>query len=160
MAVLDLQRRSQQIGRLRMGEKVGTGKFDKDGNEKMRPARRDTWRLTTASRFEAEAIAARFGGEVRQWEREWEVATDATEIPVIVPPRDEVISSGMRCGTRAERSADAIASGTRSVTAHACARTRRTLRTLTRWLRPHSNAPSCPRRTHRKPASWSPGSLS
>jgi|GEM_PF-2023447 hypothetical protein len=92
MGVLDLQRRSQQIGRLRMGEKVGTGKFDKDGNEKMRPSRRDTWRLTTASRFEAEAIAARFGGEVRHWEREFEVATDATEIPVIVPPRDEVIS--------------------------------------------------------------------
>lgn len=92
MGVLDLQRRGQQIGRLRMGEKVGTGKFDKDGNEKMRPARRDTWRLTTASRFEAEAIAARFGGEVRQWEREFEVATDAIEIPVTVPPRDEVIS--------------------------------------------------------------------
>lgn len=92
MALLDIQRRSQQIGRLRMGQKVGTGKFNKDGTEKMRPVRRDTWRITTPSRYEAEAIAARFGGEVRPWEREFEVDTDVAELPVTVPPRDQVVS--------------------------------------------------------------------
>jgi Recombination directionality factor-like len=92
MPILDVQRRGQQIGRLRIGQKVATGKTDKNGDEIMRPARLDTWRLTTASRLEAEAIAARFGGDVRDWEHEFEVITSATEIPVTVPPRDEVIS--------------------------------------------------------------------
>ena len=100
MAVLDVQRRGQQIGRLRMGQKVGTGKFDKDGNEKMRPARSDTWRLTTGSRYEAAAIARLFGGEVCDWQGEFEVITDTAEIPVTVPPRDEVVSQNYELWNR------------------------------------------------------------
>ena len=92
MAVLDIQRRGQQIGRLRIGQQVGTGKFDKDGNEKMRPARLDTFRFTTSSRASAEAIAALYGGEIRDWGREFEVITGKSELGVTVPPRDEVIS--------------------------------------------------------------------
>lgn len=92
MPVIDIQRRGQQIGRLRLGQKVATGKFDKDGNEKFRPARLDTWRITTGSRYQADAISARFGGEVRSWEREFEVITDTNRLPVTVPPRDEVVS--------------------------------------------------------------------
>lgn len=92
MAVLDVQRRGQQIGRMRLGQKVATGKRDKNGNEIMRPARLDTWRLTTGSRIMAAAIAERFGGQVCPWEREFEVVTDTDEIPVTVPPRDEVVS--------------------------------------------------------------------
>ena len=42
MAVLDIQRRGQQIGRLRMGQKIATGKLDKSGNEIMRPVRLPT----------------------------------------------------------------------------------------------------------------------
>ena len=86
MAVLDIQRRGQQIGRLRIGQQVQAA------NGKMRPARLDTFRFTTASRAAADAIAALYGGEVRQWEREFEVITAKSEIGVTVPPRDEVVS--------------------------------------------------------------------
>lgn len=92
MTVLDIQRRGQQIGRLRIGQQVSTGKFDKDGNEKFRPARLDTFRFTTASRSAAAAIADLYGGEIRPWGREFEVITSKSEIGVTVPPRDEVIS--------------------------------------------------------------------
>ena len=56
----------------------------------MRPARLDTFRFTTGSQTTAQAIAALYGGKVRQWEREFEVITGKSEIGVTVPPRDEV----------------------------------------------------------------------
>ncbi len=86
MAVLDIQRRSQQIGRIRIGQKVKTAKGG------MRPAKLDTFRFTTASKTTAEAVAALFGGTVRDWEGQFEVITDRSEIGVTVPPRDAVIS--------------------------------------------------------------------
>lgn len=86
MAVLDIQRRGQQIGRIRIGQQVRTD------SGKMRPARLDTFRFTTSSRVSAEAIAALYGGEVRDWEGEYEVITAKSEIGVTVPPRDEVVS--------------------------------------------------------------------
>ena len=89
MAVLDLQRKGQQIGRIRIGQQVT---FVKDGKEKTRPARLDTFRFTTGSRHTADAIAALFGGEVREWNRELEVITSRSEISVMVPPRDAVVS--------------------------------------------------------------------
>ena len=92
MAVLDIQRKGQQIGRLRMGVKVATSKKDKSGNVIMRPSRLDTWRITTGSAYRADAIVERFGGEVKPWEREFEVITDTDRLPVTVPPRDEVVS--------------------------------------------------------------------
>ena len=91
MAVLDIQRRGQQIGRLRIGQQVAVIK-DGEDTGKTRPARLDTFRFTTGSRATADAIAALYGGEVRPWEREWEVITGKSEIGVTVPPRDEVIS--------------------------------------------------------------------
>jgi len=86
MAVLDIQRRGQQIGRLRIGQQVQAS------NGKMRPARLDTFRFTTASRVTAQAIAALYGGKVRDWSGEFEVITGKSEIGVTVPPRDEVVS--------------------------------------------------------------------
>jgi len=86
MAVLDIQRRGQQIGRLRIGQQVQAS------NGKMRPARLDTFRFTTASRTTAQAIAALYGGKVRDWSGEFEVITGKSEIGVTVPPRDEVVS--------------------------------------------------------------------
>jgi hypothetical protein len=86
MPVLDIQRRGQQIGRLRIGQQVQAS------NGKMRPARLDTFRFTTGSRVTAEAIAGLYGGQVREWSGEWEVITGKSEIGVTVPPRDEVVS--------------------------------------------------------------------
>lgn len=89
MSVLDLQRKGQQIGRIRIGQQVT---FVKDGKEKSRPARLDTFRVTTASRHTADAVAELFGGEVREWNGQLEVITKRSEISVMVPPRDAVIS--------------------------------------------------------------------
>jgi hypothetical protein len=86
MPALDIQRRGQQIGRLRIGHLLRT----EDG--KLRPARLDTFRFTTQSRYGAQAIAALYGGEIRDWNGEFEVITDHSEIGVTVPPRDQVIS--------------------------------------------------------------------
>ena len=87
MAVLDVQRRGQQIGRIRLGQLVATS------NGKMRPDKLSTFRFTTASRVAADAIAELYGGEVRDWQRgQFEVITRKSEIGVTVPPRDQVIS--------------------------------------------------------------------
>jgi hypothetical protein len=91
MPLLDLQRRGQQIGRLRIGQQVAVVKDGKDTG-KTRPARLDSFRFTTASRTSAQAIAELYGGEVRDWNGEFEVITSKSEIGVTVPPRDAVIS--------------------------------------------------------------------
>lgn len=91
MPILDIQRRSQEIGRIRLGIKVPT----KSG--KMRPEKLTAFRFTTRSRLAADAIAETIGGEVRAWTDaptgdQWEVITQATSIPVIVPPGDAALS--------------------------------------------------------------------
>ena len=86
MAVLDIQRRSQQIGRIRIGHQVKTA------SGRMRPERLTTFRFTTASKVTADAIAELYGGQVRPWEGQFEVITEKSEIGVTVPPRDAVIS--------------------------------------------------------------------
>lgn len=110
MAVLDLQRRSQQIGRIRIGQQVKTA------GGGMRPDRLTTFRFTTASRTTAAAIAELYGGEPRPWEGQFEVITEKSEIGVTVPPRDAVISQWYemwnkggcirRCDSQHERISD------------------------------------------------------
>jgi hypothetical protein len=99
MPILDIQRRSQEIGRIRIGIKV------KLPNGKIRPAKLDSFRFTTRSRHAADAIAATIGGEVKAWEDaptgdQWEVLTDATSIPVAVPPGDAALSQWYEMWTR------------------------------------------------------------
>jgi len=91
MAVIDIQRRGQQIGRLRIGQQVAVIKDGRDTG-KTRPAKLETFRFTTGSRAAAQAIAALYGGEIRDWSGEFEVITGQSEIGVTVPPRDEVVS--------------------------------------------------------------------
>jgi hypothetical protein len=91
MSVLDLQRKGQQIGRIRIGQQVAVIKDGRDTG-KTRPARLDTFRFTTSSRRSADAIAELFGGEVREWNGQLEVITRQSEISVMVPPRDAVVS--------------------------------------------------------------------
>lgn len=86
MALLDIQRRGQQIGRLRIGQQVQAA------NGKMRPAKLDTFRFTTQSRHAADAIAELYGGTVQDWNNEFEVITSKSAIGVTVPPRDQVVS--------------------------------------------------------------------
>ncbi|GAA3958382.1 hypothetical protein GCM10023085_46010 [Actinomadura viridis] len=88
MPLLDIQRRGQQIGRLRIGQQVPS----KQDPNKMRPARLDTFRFTTQSRVAADAIAELYGGTVKDWNNEFEVITGRDTIGVTVPPRDQVVS--------------------------------------------------------------------
>jgi hypothetical protein len=91
--VLDLQRRSLQIGELRIGTSRAI-----EGKKGRQPVRLDTYRVTTGSRATAEAAAEIYGGQVAPWsERKgmWEVITGRTEIQVWVPPRGEAVDSWM-----------------------------------------------------------------
>lgn len=94
MPMLDMQRRSQQIGRIRVGQQVPVMKDGRDTG-KTRPATLATFRFTTGSQVTAEAIAALYGGDVRPWDGhrgQFEVITAKSEIWVSVPPRDAVVS--------------------------------------------------------------------
>lgn len=86
MPLLDIQRRGQQLGRIRIGQLVQAS------NGKMRPARLDTFRFTTQSKVAAEAIADLYGGDIKDWNNEYEVITNKAAIGVTVPPRDQVVS--------------------------------------------------------------------
>lgn len=87
MPIIALQRQQTEAGRIRLGHKVTAS------NGKSRPAKLETLRFTSPRRSLIDAIAAEYGGEVRQWTpdrgaSQWEVISDATEVPVMIPPQD------------------------------------------------------------------------
>lgn len=91
MGILTLQKRGRKIGEIRIGAQVET----KSG--KKAPAKLDAFRFTTKSESIAEAVANLFGGEAQATEllngdKTFEVFTNVTELPVMVPPGDQVIS--------------------------------------------------------------------
>ena len=97
MPIIELQRRMRQLGEIRIGRVVDTGKVSqKTGRPILRPEKLDKFRLTSASRPLLEEVAALYGGQVQPWipanggPAEWEVYTDADRLPVLVPPRDPV----------------------------------------------------------------------
>lgn len=81
MAILNLQRRMAEIGRIRIGKR--------DGN---RPTKLSTFRITSPSRDLVEAVAEVYGGEVKAWKpgpkesEQWEVETDTDTLSIIVAP--------------------------------------------------------------------------
>lgn len=82
--MLDVQSRGRELGRIRMGAVLV-----RDG--KARPVKLETFRFTTPSHAIAAAVADLFGGDVEPWQpegraAEWQVLTDATELPVALPP--------------------------------------------------------------------------
>lgn len=87
MSVLDLQKRARRLGEIRLGDTV-----TKDG--KTRPVALETFRLTSINRHYLERAAELWGGSVIGWEPrpgaspKWQVVTNATELPVFVPPQD------------------------------------------------------------------------
>lgn len=87
MPLLDLQRRGQQIGRLRLGQQIPSSKPGK-----MRPVALSTFRFTTGSRYTADAIADLYGGQVVPWGNQWEIITGRAAIDVVIPPRDQIIT--------------------------------------------------------------------
>lgn len=90
MSIIQLQRRIMEAGRIRIGQQVPTG------NGKSRPAKLDTFRITSADRARIDAIARLYGGTPREWDapagRQWEVVTETDALPIIVPPSDMAFS--------------------------------------------------------------------
>lgn len=83
MPILDLQVRQRELGRIRIGQKVG-----KNG----RPEKLDRFRVTSASKPLVESVAAAYGGTVQPWSpdgtsEQWEVVTEARSLPILVPPQ-------------------------------------------------------------------------
>lgn len=80
--ILDMQRRARELGRIRLGEKGAKGQ----------PQKLDRFRVTSASQSLIEKVAALYGGTVKPWTPQggtgqWEVITDATRLPILVPPQ-------------------------------------------------------------------------
>lgn len=81
MAVINIQRRARELGRIRLGHKGAKGQ----------PVRLDAFRLTSPDRTLLEAAAARYGGQVQPWEGQpgqFELYTEASELPCLIAPQE------------------------------------------------------------------------
>lgn len=78
--IFELQRRLTEIGRIRAGDK----------SEKGAPRRLRFWRITSSSEEIITQVAERYGGKPQPWQSpvgaEFEVYTEADELPVMVMP--------------------------------------------------------------------------
>lgn len=83
--ILTMQRKNRELGRIRLGQYVSTGKG--------RPAKLDKFRFTSQSRELLEKVAALYGGEVREWTPQgsktpaYEVLSDSRRVPILLPPQ-------------------------------------------------------------------------
>jgi hypothetical protein len=84
--ILDLQARFSEVGRIRLGEKLGN-----------RPAKIDNLRFTSQNRDLLDQIATLYQGTVTEWESprgaEWQCYIQAEEIDIIIPPSDEAVTT-------------------------------------------------------------------
>lgn len=84
MAIVDLQQRIMEVGRIRIGRQV------ESKNGKKRPDKLDTIRLTSRDKRRIEQAAGLYGGVAEPWESpsgtQWEVVTESDTLDVIVPP--------------------------------------------------------------------------
>ena len=103
MAILDLQRRFHEVGRIRAGAKTERGA----------PKKLEQWRLTSANRAALEAASEVYGGDVRPWEDaptpgQWELFTEVDSLDAVIPPTTEPYSlwyetwSGGGCDRRCD----------------------------------------------------------
>ncbi len=83
MPIIDVQQRYRELGRLRMGDLEGR-----------RPIRLETWRMTSPAQELLDKAAGLWGGQVTEWSgaptegTQYELVTEATTLPVLVPPQD------------------------------------------------------------------------
>lgn len=91
MPMKDLQRRAAKAGRIRTGISVVK-------NGKQRPEKLTRFLLTTEARHIADAITEVYGGQVEPYkpmggaQKGWQVLVGIDELPVAVPPGQQVIS--------------------------------------------------------------------
>lgn len=88
--ILDLQKRSRELGRIRLGEKQTFTR--RDGSQGTKPVKLNRFRFTCHSKALLEKIAELYGGEVREWTpaggaQQWEVVSDTARVPIMVPPQ-------------------------------------------------------------------------
>lgn len=84
MAIIGLQRRIREVGRIRIGVQAET----RSGRKA--PRKLDRFRLTSPDRAVMEAVVERYGGAVGQWNNgqgtQWEAITDTNELRIALPP--------------------------------------------------------------------------
>lgn len=113
MPILDLQMRMRQLGEIRIGHAVDTGRTDKNGKAIKRPAKLQAFRFTSPSREILTSVAELYGGEVKPWTpanggpSEFEVYSTTDRLPVLIPPRDAVsqwyeMYAGSKCVRRCD----------------------------------------------------------
>jgi len=81
VSIVELQKRARRLGEIRLGDTVTQ-------NGKTRPVSLDTFRLTSVARGLLQQAADLWGGEVVPWDNKWQLVTDVSELPVIIPPQD------------------------------------------------------------------------
>lgn len=86
--LVGLTPRVNELGRIRLGDKEEFRA--KDGTTKTRPAKLETFRLTSHDRTVLEKAAQLYGGKVEAWtdapdEGMWELTTAASELDIIIP---------------------------------------------------------------------------
>lgn len=91
MPILTLQQRSRELGRIRIGQQVNTGRVNDDGEPILRPSKLDRFRLTATSRPLLDRVAGLYGGQVQDWDNngspQFEVIIAETRLPILVPPQ-------------------------------------------------------------------------
>jgi hypothetical protein len=84
VAILGLQRRIREVGRIRMGVQATTR------TGKSYPRKLESFRLSSPDRHVIEAVAAVYGGTAQPWDNrglaQWEVYTDSAELRIALPP--------------------------------------------------------------------------
>ncbi|WP_098892239.1 recombination directionality factor [Streptomyces sp. or3] len=114
MPIIDLQMRMRQLGEIRIGRVVDTGRISKKTNKPiLRPEKLNHFRFTSASREILTSVAELYGGEVQPWTpanggpSEFEVYSTTNRLPVLIPPRDAVsqwyeLYAGSKCQRRCD----------------------------------------------------------
>ncbi|MDT9688159.1 hypothetical protein Q5762_07285 [Streptomyces sp. P9(2023)] len=113
MPIIDLQRRMRQLGEIRIGHVVPTGKVRRDGKPGTRPAKLNHFRFTSPSREILASVADLYGGEVKPWTpanggpSEFEVYSTTNRLPVLIPPQNAVsqwyeLYAGSKCQRRCD----------------------------------------------------------
>lgn len=84
--ILDLQARFTEVGRIRLGEKIGN-----------RPAKLEKLRFTSPSRVLIDQISAAYEGKTRPWAapsgEQWETYINAEEIDIVIPPSEDALTT-------------------------------------------------------------------
>lgn len=114
MPIIDLQMRMRQLGEIRIGRVVDTGRVSqRTGKPIMRPEKLNKFRFTSASKEILASVAELYGGEVQPWTpanggpSEFEVYSTVNRLPVLIPPRDAVsqwyeLYAGSKCQRRCD----------------------------------------------------------